>query len=142
MIADGERICREVAQLFLEGRKGEVGRVRSRSYLSSSQTSYPKLSLIALQSVLFPPDHGSPPPFHLLFRTPHPSITNKRTTALRLFVRRRRSSIACTFPLVFWLPIINYQMHSQAKDGIHSASRPVHSHPPSRPHPTLTMNHP
>ena len=48
--ADEECTCGEAAQLFLEWRRG-VGRARSWSQTS---TYYPKLSRIALQSVLFP----------------------------------------------------------------------------------------
>ena len=59
MTADGERICREVAQLW-----EKVGRARSRSDPSSSQTSTTPSSVALLcKACCSPPDHGSPPSF-------------------------------------------------------------------------------
>ena len=64
--ADEECTCGEVAQLFLEWRRG-VGRARSWSQTSTTPSSVALLC----KACCSPPDHESPPPFFVCSSVPH-----------------------------------------------------------------------
>lgn len=80
MTADVERACGEAAHLFLEGRRGEVGRARSRLCPFSSQTSTTPSSVALLSSALPPPSiptnilRHAPPTLHHICSTAPPLL--------------------------------------------------------------------
>jgi hypothetical protein len=74
--ADDERRCREVAQLYLDGNMGGVGRARSQSYPPNSQTSTTPSSVGLLCKGYFFPSTSQ---IHYLPLSALPSTTSINT---------------------------------------------------------------